>query len=528
MRVAGLERRAAAILTLFVVALRIWFARKVTFCGTPDSCYALGLAQNLAQYHAFRAPFLFDLQLNHLHIPNTGIEYWRPGVSLLFLLLKPVGGVTLHSSLVLATLAGVLWAAAAWFIAERATGSRKIALASYGLCLLLSPGWGGSLTPDPTLFYAAAIAWFLALFTVERQGLVQDVLALVCVGAAYMIRNDAGLLLIPLAVVLWLRLRGAKERQDLDKRAPVGGSVGYAIGMLVGFGLALVPMHLLYRHVLGTAFPAGAGQALYLNDLSEFSMYGAPVSLRTMLSHGVKHLVLMRVGTTALIVYRVLALVLGYPALVFLPTLFLRSDEKRVEPLRFPELAGPVAFGATMLVVYSLVLPAVGVFSALRSSTAVLPVASVIVVLAILRTAKTLRLAQVLTATVIAIYLVSGLMDDRRSIDPMNQIGDADLAQARLLKEMGATPDGSTVVMTPDPVQFSVTTGLPAIPMPGNGLDAITNEALDLHASHAILDGEHLPGSLAEVTERLRPVQTRTVPGQTVILFELPRELKQQ
>jgi hypothetical protein len=30
------------------------------------------------------------------------------------------------------------------------------------------------------------------------------------------------------------------------------------------------------------------------------------------------------------------------------------------------------------------------------------------------------------------------------------------------------------------------------------------------------------------VTERLRPVQTRTVPGQTVILFELPRELKQQ
>jgi Dolichyl-phosphate-mannose-protein mannosyltransferase len=528
MRVAGRERRAAAVLTLFVVVLRIWFARKVTFCGTPDSCYALGLAQNLAQYHAFRAPFLFDLQLNHLHVPNTGIEYWRPGVSLLFLLLKPVGGVTLHSALILAALAGVLWAAAAWFIAERATGSRKIALASYGLCLLLSPGWGGSLTPDPTLFYAAAIAWFLALFTVERQGFVQDVLALVCVGAAYMIRNDAGLLLIPLVVVLWLRLRAAKERQDLDKRAPLSSSVGYAIGILVGFGLALVPMHLLYRHILGTAFPAGAGQALYLNDLSEFSMYGVPVSLHTMLSHGVKHLVLMRVGTTALIVYRVLALVLGYPALVFLPTLFLRSDEKRVEPLRLPELAGPVAFGATMLVVYSLVLPAVGVFSALRSSTAVLPVASVIVVLAILRTAKTLRLAQVLTATVIAIYLVSGLMDDRRSIDPMNQIGDADLAQARLLKEMGATPDGSTVVMTPDPVQFSVTTGLPAIPMPGNGLDAITNEALDLHASHAILDGEHLPGSLAEVTERLRPVQTRTVSGQTVILFELPRELKQQ
>ena len=82
--------------------------------------------------------------------------------------------------------------------------------------------------------------------------------------------------------------------------------------------------------------------------------------------------------------------------------------------------------------------------------------------------------------------------------------------------------------MTPDPVQFSVTTGYSAIPMPGNGLDAITNEALDLHASHAILDGEHLPGSPTAVNQRLHPVQIRTVPGQSVLLLELPREVKQQ
>src|SRR5579875_3913171 len=102
MRAAGGERRAAALLTLFVVALRVWFARRVTFCGTPDSCYALGLAQNLARDHAFRAPFLFDLQLKHLQVPNTGIEYWRPGVSLVFSALQPFGGVTLHGALVIA------------------------------------------------------------------------------------------------------------------------------------------------------------------------------------------------------------------------------------------------------------------------------------------------------------------------------------------------------------------------------------------------------------------------------------------
>jgi hypothetical protein len=123
-------------------------------------------------------------------------------------------------------------------------------------------------------------------------------------------------------------------------------------------------------------------------------------------------------------------------------------------------------------------------------------------------------------------------MDDKRSIDPMNQMGDADRAQAATLAAMGAVPDATTgrptIVMTPDPVQFSVTTGYQAIPMPGNGLDAITNEALDLHASHAILNAEHLPGSLTEVTARLHPVQIKRVPGQSVLLFELPQELRQR
>jgi hypothetical protein len=187
-----------------------------------------------------------------------------------------------------------------------------------------------------------------------------------------------------------------------------------------------------------------------------------------------------------------------------------------------------VAFGVPVLTVYCLVLPAVGVFSALRSSTALLPAVSVVVVVAILRAARTRQMAVVLAGTVLAIYLVSGVMDDRRSIDPMNQIGDADRAQAEALTAMGARPDGSALVMTPDPVQFSVTTGYSAIPLPGNGLDAITNEALDLHPSHAILNGEHLPGSLTEVTAKLHPVQTKTVPGQTVLLFELPQEARQR
>ena len=520
------EISLAVCATLLIVAVRAWFAHKVSFCGTPDSCYVLGLAQALAHHHAFQASFVFDLQLSHPLIPNTGIEYWRPGVSMLLYILRGLGATTLHGSLIIASLAGVLWSAAAWFIAMRTTSDAKIALASYVLCLLFSPAWDGSLSPDPTLFYAAAIAWFLALFTVRRQGLMQDFGALLCISAAYFIRNDAGLLLVPLIVVLLFRWRNARVEGAAVGRARVGTSAAYFVAILVGFVLSLAPMHLLYRHVLGTAFPSGSSQALYLNDLSDFSNYGVPVSLHTMLAHGLKHLITMRLSAGTLIIYRVLALVLGCAALVFLPTLGIRNQPRETTPA-LPELVGPATFGATVLLVYSLVLPAVGVFSALRSSTALLPVVSVIVVIAILRAGRTPRMSWVLACTVIVIYFVAGIMDDRRGVASLNAIGDADRAQASNLASMGALPASGVIVMTPDPVQFSVTTGYPAIPMPGNGLDAITNEALDLHASYAILDGEHLPGSPAAVDQKLHPVQTRAVPGQSVLLVELPKEFKQ-
>lgn len=533
MRVTGRERILAAGFTAVVVALRAWFARQVSFCGTPDSCYALGMAQTLAAKHAFRIPFLFDLQLHTLRVPNTGLEYWRPGVSFLLLLLKPFGATTLHGSLVVAALAGVVWALAAWQIAMRATGSHRIALSAYALCLLLPPGWQSSLTPDPTLFYAAAVAWFLALFTVRRQGLAQDIGALVCVGVAYTIRNDAGLLLVPLVVVLWLRRRravAARLRGELTQR---GSSPAYAAAMLGGFFAALLPMHLVYLHVLGTAFPAGASQALFLNDLSDFSKYGAPVSLHTMLALGARRLIAMRIGAAAFIVYRVLALVLGYTALIFLPTLALRRQDREKNASlpsaeRLPELAGSIAFACTILAVYSLVLPAIGVFSALRTSTALLPVVSVAVIVAIVRVARTRRMAIALAGAVLAAYALSGVMDDRRAIEPMNAVGAVDRAEAEVLAALGAKPGEGALVMTPDPVQFSVTTGYRTAPLPGNGLDAIQKESRDLQATYAILDGEHLPGNLDTVRQALQATLIKNVPGQPMLVLRLSPEPRTQ
>lgn len=523
-----MEARLAVALAVVVVAIRLWVARPLSFCGTPDACYYLGMAQNLASGQGFHARFLFDLQQTHLTLPNTGIEYWRPGISLILFLLKPLGGASLHSSIAVTVLTGVLYAASAWHFARHTFGDRRIALGGFSLALLSSPAWTGSLTPDSGLYYGAAVAWFLAFFTVRRQGLLQDLVALVCVCAAYLIRNDAVLLLCPLVAVLWARHRLTSRAPGSPSGATNGGSLGYAVLLLGGFLLALVPMHLLYRAVLGTAFPAGTSQALYLNDLSDFLLYKQPVNAHTLFAHGVKHLVLFRLTTLFTVVYRIAVLMIGYASLVFLPGLFLGGSRGVGEPGTGPavaawwyELIGPGVFFAALVVVYSTVLPAVGGFSALRTAVGVIPVVSVLVMLAIAKVARTPEIALALATAVILANALSGFMDDRRDVPAMNRMGDTDRREAKELAALGANPRRS-VVLTADPVQFSVTTGYATIAVPVNGLDAMVQAARDLHATHVMLDTEGLPTTSDEVSERFHAIRSAIMPAEHMLILELP------
>lgn len=539
----------AILLTFAVLAVRFWYASQVRFCGTPDSCFYLGLAQGMERTGSSRVNFLYDLLLPRLHLPNAGIEYWRPGTSFLLLPAHWIGGVSLGSSACMASLAGVVWAAAAWHAARRFTATRGLALACYGLALLLPAAWTGSQTPDSTLFYAAAVAWFLALFTVERQGLRQDLLALGCVAVAYLIRNDAVLLLFPLLVVLCLRFRarvGAQGRGGTWPGAEVapsssgslagnsggrlGGRLGgssplYAACMLAGFFVALFPMHLLYRRVLGTAFPGGMVETLWLYDLSDFNVYGATPTAASLLAHGAGHLLVQRAEALLLILYRVPAILVGYPALLFLSGLLLapRFALRRnavVRSSRLRALAGPLTFTITLLLVYGFVLPAVGVFAALRSVVGVLPSVTVLVVAGLERTVREERLRERMCVALLAIYAVSGFLETRREVEANNRLGDRDRRLAARLKQMGARAD-SSVVMTGDPVQFAVTTGFATVPVPGNGLDAARAEARALGVTHVMLDSNRLPATEEESARVLGAVRRVRWPEEGLVLLEL-------
>lgn len=499
--------------TFVVLLVRLWFGRHMNFCGTPDSCSYLALAESLSRHHGFVENFLYDFQLDKLQLPSHGIEYWLPGTSFFLLLAKPFGGVTLHSSIVISTLVGIVLSMAAWKIAVDYSGNRRIACASYLLCLVLPPMWIGSITPDSALFYAAAVAWFLALFRVRFRSYMEDALAWLCLAIANLIRNDILLLIVPVLLVLWLRARSGGKTGE--KR---GASPAYCALVLVGFFAAMIPMHVIDYAVLGKAFASGTSKVLYMNDLSDMSKYGEPATLHSFLSVGLAKLIKLRVAAFPLIVYRIVFLLLGSGA-IFLPALLLRRE--RGERAATPELAGGAAFAITLVLVYSFVLPAIGSFSALRSFGALLPLSAVLMIAGIRWVASSSRPAVWLAAASVLFYFIAGTMEDRRTVPLMNELASQDHLVAAFLAAHGADPEGGSLIMTRDPAQFSETTAYPAMPLPENGLAAARQAADALGATHVLIDTDKLKGTMEELRSTLEPTGISAVPETHILVVTL-------
>ena len=494
--------------TAVVLLVRLWFGRQMQFCGTPDSCSYLALAESLSRHHGFAENFLYDFQIDSLQLPTHGIEYWLPGTSFFLLLAMPFGGVTLHSSIVIAALAGVLLSLAAWKIVRSYGGSRQVACASYLLCLVLPPMWFGSLTPDSILFYGAAAAWLLALFRVRDPSYAEDSVALLCFGIANLIRNDAILLLVPMLVVLWLRSRAAPGRCS---------SRAYCALVVVGCLAMLIPKHAIDYAVLGRAFPSGAWKVLFMSELTDMSSYNKPATLRSYLALGAGPLIKARAAALPLIVYRIVFLLLGFGC-IFIPALAIGRREKRDAAM--PEIAGGAAFAVTLLLVYSLVLPGIQI-SILRSFCALLPLCAVLMIAAIGRIAPQARSAAGLVAATVLFYFISGTMEDRRTVPEQNAIAEQDRVLAASLLAHGAEPGRGSLVMTADPAQFSEMTTFAAMPLPENGLRAARQAADALRATHVLLDTDKLPGTMDEVRSALEPTGEWPVPGTHLVVLRL-------
>jgi hypothetical protein len=506
-----LPHTVAVLVTLLITTIRVWFGRHVTFCGTPDSCAYLSLGESLSHHQGFTQRFLYQYQFVSTHLPSHGIEYWRPGTSLLLLLAQPFGGVNLHSSIVVTNLAAIVLSLAAWKIAVDATGNRRIACASYLLCLVLPTVWTSSITPDSSIFYGAFAAWFLALLTVRFSSYTADAIAILCVAGVNLVRNDAILLFLPLVVVLWLRYRSAQPR---------GASARYAALIVVCFFAAMLPITLLQHAVLGKLSAGSTSHVLYLTSLSDLGRYGGPpLTLHTFLTSGIGKLIKLRVTTLPAIAYHFLFLQIGFSIL------FLAAWRNNAKPsLALPETTGGLSFVVVLLAMYSLVLPAIGGFSALRSLTALLPLIAVVIVVCIYTASESPTTAATLASMTILLYIVFGVSQDRRDQTELNKTGTEDRLVATWLASHGADPSRS-LIMTKDAAQFSVTTGYAAIPVPSNGLLATKAAATDLGANFILLDASDLAPGPTSVQSTLHATQVNDIPGTSTYVFTIPSPL---
>ena len=508
-KLTPLPRTVAAVVTLIVTFIRIWFGRHVTFCGTPDSCAYLALGESLSHHHGFVQRFLYQYQFVSTRLPSYGIEYWRPGEALILLLAQPFGGVTLYSSIFVTNLMAIFLALAAWKIAIRSTSNQRIACTAYLLCLVLPSLWSSSITPDSSIFYGAFAAWFLTLFSVEYQSPLFDALALLCVASVNLIRNDAILLLLPLLVVLWMRRRSGATR---------GASLSYAALMVVGFFAAMLPMVIVRYAVMGTFAGDQTSHVLYLTSLSDINRYGPALTLHTMLASGIGRLVKIRIDTLTTIIYRVFFFQIGF-SILFLPALalFRRGSAERG---RLPEFSGAFSFASGVLGVYGLLLPAIGGSSAFKSLTALLPLLAALIGVGIYTATKSESMAMVLAAMTILLYVTTGIAQDRVEQVRLNRKGDDDRRVASYLAAHGADSIHS-LIMTKDPAQFSETTGYAAIPIPTNGLLAAHSAATDLGAHYILLDDAELTPTATSVQSSLHATQIDHVPGTTTYVLTI-------
>jgi hypothetical protein len=496
--------------TAAIAALRAWIGTGVTFCGTPDSCAYLALGESLSQHRGFFQNFVLQYQMSPPLPPTHGIEYWRPGTSFLLLFAQPFGGVSLHSSIVVTMLAGILLASVAWRVAMDATGDSQVACASYLLCLVLPPMWAGSAAPDSALFYAAFAAWSLALFTVRSPRPWKDCLAWACLLVVNLIRNDAILLLAPLLVVLWLRRRSGAQS---------GSSSAYTGAAILAFFVALLPMNAINYAVLRKASTGSASQALYLVNLGEMLNYNQPSTFHTMMAAGLLQLIKIRAVALPTIIYRAFFLLLGFGA-IFLFVQFRRKNNDTHQTV--PELAGGVTLAVVIVATYGLVLPAIGTFSALRSLCALLPLEACTMVSGMLWCCATRKLAFRMAGVVIFFYLIAGILGVRRSIDDANRLRENDDLVASYLSAHGGNLAHDSLVMTADSAQFSVTTSYPSVPVPSNGTAAIVESIRDLRPNYVLLDEDQMQQIGTVLVPLVKPQAVGLVPHTHVIVLTMP------
>lgn len=497
--------------TLIVLGARFALASHVDFCGWRDACFYETLAQQLVQHHGFVLPFVWNYQVGDIGLPNPALEYWRPGMSFILALPALFGaGVTLLSAAVLDTSATLLLSLSTAWLAWRTLRDPLATVLAYFLCLSLAPLWSMPLTPDSALFYAVAVAWFLALVSPERAALAVELCGVAMVGIAYLIRNDAILLAVPLLVILLWRLiaaRGTERFRHEGRRAAI---------LCVAFVLALLPTCLVIYMAGGHVFNAATDRVMFFSNMDDFRRYGGAIDFAAWKSAGAHALVRLRLTALGATLHGVLLLCGQFATLLMLLGAWFVLTRRR--HIHGKPLVGPAAFFVVLVGVYVVVLPVIADHAVPRSAAALLPAGAVLAVIAARELTASARASAAVVGVAALLSTIHGVGVAHGLLAEFHGLRERYLTEASVIERDAAK--GPIVAMVADPAPFTATTGIPAVPLPSNGV-AATQQAIARYGVTAIvIDEWH--GGLA-LAAAMHTTTVNAVPGTTDIIIELSR-----
>lgn len=271
-------------LFLFTLLIRILTALSLQHAGYFDAFYYYHLALNMADGEGITSSIIWNYLDHPTTLPRPGNQYWMPMTNLLawlgITIFRPLLGAWRAAQVPFILLSALIPPLAAW-ISWREWQRPEWAWQAGLLTIFSSFYFSHWVVPDNFTPFALTVA--LALLAIW-QGLNKPnalwwVLAGVGAALSHLSRVDGALLVPLIALFLMRRYLGGKQKEfALFLRHSSSAAFGYLLFML--------PWWLRNWLTVGTPFPGGGIQTLWLRRYDDIFSYQPELSFATYLEWG--------------------------------------------------------------------------------------------------------------------------------------------------------------------------------------------------------------------------------------------------
>jgi hypothetical protein len=282
------------LLFLVALAVRMWAIGQVGYATNEGSAYYVGVARNLVEGRGLVTDSMWSYGTPPLVFPRPAFELWLPLASFVAALPMTLVGTSLFSAQVGFAVLGATLAPMAWLVARDAAirlhlepgrvGS--VAIGSALLVALLGPLVEATIAPDSTLPFTVlgvAACLLMGRILAASGGAVAARVALgLCLGLAYLARQEAAWLALTFALLVLADARGALRSWP---SAVAAAARGVAVPAIVAISV-VVPWLLRDLAVFGTPFPGQTIENAWLIRNEQIFAYGERPTMAAFLAQG--------------------------------------------------------------------------------------------------------------------------------------------------------------------------------------------------------------------------------------------------